>query len=203
MRSSASRASGDFAALYRSKNLRRACALSGAPHKAHARRKYYDVYVADRSPTAAEALERIGELYAIELEIRGCSPSERQAVRQARSASVLEDLLAWLSATQRTLSAKSPLAGAIHYTLVRWVALTRYVDDGRVEVDNNAAERAIRALVLGRHNYLFAGSDAGGEALAFNMLIILHFIEIKRFHRSLKIGILMKIIREIAIFSEC
>ncbi len=140
--------------------------ISEAACWAHARRKYYDVYVADRSPTAAEALERIGELYAIEREIRGHSPSERQAVRQARSASVLEDLRAWLSSTQRTLSAKSPLAGAIHYTLVRWAALTRYVEDGRVEIDNNAAERAIRALVLGRRNYLFAGSDAGGETAA-------------------------------------
>jgi len=130
---------------------------------AHARRKYYDVYVADRSPIAGQALQRIGALYEIERQIRGCSPAERRKARQLRSAPVLEDLGAWLRATQRTVSAKSPLAAAIHYTLVRWPALTRYLDDGRVEVDNNAAERAIRALVLGRRNYLFAGSDAGGD----------------------------------------
>ena len=133
---------------------------------AHARRKYYDVYVADRSPLAAQALERIGELYAIEREIRGQLPQARAAARQVRSAPVLMDLQAWLTSTQRTLSAKSPLSAAIQYTLSRWSALTRYTEDGRIEIDNNAAERAIRALVLGRRNYLFAGYDAGGETAA-------------------------------------
>ena len=76
------------------------------------------------------------------------------------------DLRTWLSAAYATLSAKSPLANAIQYSLTRWTALTRYVEDGRVEIDNNAAERAIRALVLGRRNYLIAGSDAGGETAA-------------------------------------
>ena len=134
--------------------------------KAHARRKYYDVYVMDRSPVAARALERIGELYAIERGIRGQLPEARAAVRRMRSAPVLSDLRAWLSSAQRTLSAKSPLAVAIQYTLTRWSALTRYMADGRIEVDNNAAERAIRALVLGRRNYLVAGSDAGGDTAA-------------------------------------
>jgi len=133
---------------------------------AHARRKYYDVYVVDRSPTAAEALARIGQLYTIEREIRGQTPRARAEARRARSAPLLADLRAWLRRTHETLSVKSPLAGAIQYTLTRWTALTRYVDDGRIELDNNAAERAIRALVLGRRNYLFAGSDAGGETAA-------------------------------------
>jgi transposase len=133
---------------------------------AHARRKYYDVYVVDRSPMAAEALARIGQLYAIERDIRGQTPTARAEARRARSAPLLADLRTWLRRTHATLSAKSPLAGAIQYTLTRWTALTRYVDDGRIEVDNNAAERAIRALVLGRRNYLFAGSDAGGETAA-------------------------------------
>ncbi len=133
---------------------------------AHARRKYYEVYVTDRSATAAQALERIGELYAIEREIRGQRPHVRAQIRSTRAAPLLTDLRAWLVTMQRTLSAKSPLAAAIHYTLSRWAALTRYVEDGRIEVDNNAAERAIRALVLGRRNYLFAGSDAGGETAA-------------------------------------
>ena len=133
---------------------------------AHARRKYYDVYAADRSPTAAEALRRIGLLYAIEREIRGQPPAVRSEVRRARSAPILAQLRAWLKDRHALLSSKSPLAGAIQYTLARWVALTRYVEDGAIEIDNNAAERAIRALVLGRRNYLFAGSDAGGETAA-------------------------------------
>jgi hypothetical protein len=120
----------------------------------------------DRSPIAAQALERIGELYAIEREIRGQLPETRAAVRRMRSAPVLSDLRAWLNSAQRTLSAKSPLAAAIQYTVTRWSALTHYVADGRIEADNNAAERAIRALVLGRRNYLFAGSDAGGDTAA-------------------------------------
>jgi transposase len=133
---------------------------------AHARRKYYDVYVTDRSPIAAQALERIGELYTIEREIRGPMPHTRSAARQIRSVPVLSDLRAWLTSAQKTLSAKSPLSAAIQYTLSRWSALTRYAADGRIEIDNNAAERAIRSLVLGRRNYLFAGSDAGGDTAA-------------------------------------
>lgn len=133
---------------------------------AHARRKYYDVYMADRSPTAAEALRRIGQLYAIEREIRGQAPQVRSQVRIERAAPILEELQRWLILEQRSLSVKSPLGAAIQYTLSLWAALNRYVRDGRVEIDNNAAERAIRALVLGRRNYLFAGSDAGGETAA-------------------------------------
>jgi transposase len=133
---------------------------------AHARRKFYDLYVADRSPLAAEAIRRIGELYVIEREIRGRKPSDRAQVRQQRAAPLLEGLHQWLAATLRTVSIKSELAGAIKYALVRWVALTRYRDDGRIEIDNNSAERSIRPLVLGRRNYLFAGSDAGGERAA-------------------------------------
>jgi transposase len=133
---------------------------------AHARRKYYDVYATDRSPTAAEALRRIGLLYAIEREIRGQLPAARASVRRTRSAPILAELRAWLRDSHALLSVKSPLAGAIQYTLTRWTALTRFVEDGAIEIDNNAAERAIRALVLGRRNYLFAGSDAGGETAA-------------------------------------
>lgn len=137
-----------------------------AQHKAHARRKYYDLYAQDRSPIAAEAMRRIGLLYAIEREIRGQPPAVRRAARQERSAPILEDLRGWLEATLRTVSVKSPLAGAIQYTLVRWTALTRFRDDGRIDIDNNTAERSIRSIVLGRRNYLFAGSDRGGESAA-------------------------------------
>ncbi len=149
-----------FASLYTGGRVREAACW------AHARRKYYDVYAADRSPTAAEALRRIGLLYAIEREIRGQPPAARSAVRRTRSAPILDELRTWLRETSATLSTKSPLAQAIQYTRTRWTALTRYVEDGTIEIDNNAAERAIRALVLGRRNYLFAGSDAGGETAA-------------------------------------
>ena len=133
---------------------------------AHARRKFYDIYVADRSPIAAEAIRRMGLLYAVEREIRGQAPEARRAVRKARASAILGDLHAWMSATLQTVSAKSNLAGAIKYALVRWEALTRYCDDGRIEIDNNTAERSIRPIVLGRRNYLFAGSDGGGESAA-------------------------------------
>ena len=133
---------------------------------AHARRKFYDIYVTDRSPLAAEAIRRIGELYAIERQIRGRPPAQRAQVRQQQAGPLLDELQQWLTTTLRLVSAKSELAGAIKYALVRWVALTRYRDDGRIEIDNNTAERAIRPLVLGRRNYLFAGSDAGGERAA-------------------------------------
>ena len=152
--------------LLQIKSDSRYCAKSGATDLAHSRRKFYDLYVADHSPIAAEAMRRIGLLYAIEREIRGQAPDERRIARQARAISVLTELHAWLHARLAQVSAKSNLAGAIKYTLVRWEALTRYCDDGRIELDNNSAERAIRPLVLGRRNYLFAGSDGGGESAA-------------------------------------
>ena len=133
---------------------------------AHARRKFYDLYVVDRSPIATEAIQRIGALYRIERDIRGCLPVQRALVRQERAGPLLDALQQWLSTTLQTVSAKSELAGAIRYSLVRWTALTRYRDDGRIEIDNNSAERSIRPLVLGRRNYMFAGSDAGGERAA-------------------------------------
>jgi transposase len=140
---------------------------------AHARRKFFDIHAATASPIAFEALERIGALYHIEADIRGRPPDERKAVRQARAAPLLKDLYDWLRATvRRERSKKSDICGAIGYTLSLWTALTRYRDDGRIEIDNNSAERALRAVALGRKNYLFAGSDAGGErAAAFYSLI--------------------------------
>jgi len=133
---------------------------------AHARRKFHDLYQAHRSPIAQEALERIGQLYGIEQEIRGRSPAERREARQARSRPLLEAMHVWLKATLGKLSQKSDVAVAIRYTLERWAALLRFCEDGRIEMDNNAAERALRAVALGRKNYLFAGSDAGGERAA-------------------------------------
>ena len=133
---------------------------------AHVRRKFYEIHESSRSPVAAEALARIGKLYEIEEVIRGWPPDERQAVRQARAGPLLEELKGWLEATLAKVSSKSALAIAIRYALTRWAALVRYLDDGRIEIDNNAAERSLRAVALGRKNYLFAGADAGGERAA-------------------------------------
>lgn len=118
---------------------------------AHSRRKFHDLYQAHRSPVAKEALERIGQLYAIEQEIRGRSPAERREVRQARSLPLLESMHAWLKATMTKLSRKSDVAVAINYALARWRALALFCEDGRVEMDNNAAERSLRAVALGRN----------------------------------------------------
>ena len=133
---------------------------------AHVRRKFVDMHELHKSLVAAEALDRIGALYAIEQQIRGKPPDERRAVRQERSRPLLNALHAWLEQTLSTLSQKSATARAIRYALSRWEALSRYCDDGRIEIDNNAAERALRCVALGRKNFLFAGSDAGGERAA-------------------------------------
>ena len=136
------------------------------------RRKFHDLYEAHASPIAKEALDRIAALYRIEREIRGQPPGERQQIRNTQARPLLESLHAWFKASLSKLSRKSDVALAIHYALGRWTALLRYCDDGRLEIDNNAAERALRAVALGRKNYLFAGSDAGGErAAAFYSLI--------------------------------
>jgi transposase len=133
---------------------------------AHVRRKFYDLYQATDSPLAAEALARIGALYGIEADIRGRVAELRAAARQTRAGPLLDALKTWLQTTLTKVSARSALAGAIRYALSRWEALLRYRDDGRLEIDNNAAERALRAVALGRKNYLFAGSDAGGDRAA-------------------------------------
>jgi len=136
---------------------------------AHARRYYWDVYEAQkRAPgsLAEQALHRIAKLYEIEADIRGRPPDERRRERLERAAPLLKDLHAWLSAMLTRVSTRSDLAQAIGYTLTHWKALTRHCDDGRIEIDNNAAERALRGVGLGRKNYLFFGSDAGGERAA-------------------------------------
>lgn len=133
---------------------------------AHVRRKFYDLQQAHASPVAGEALERIAALYAIEEEIRGRVPDERQQVRQARARPLIETLREWFEATLPKLSRKSDTTAAIRYALSLWDALALYCADGQLEIDNNAAERALRAVALGRKNYLFAGSDAGGERAA-------------------------------------
>lgn len=133
---------------------------------AHVRRKFFDLHQATASPIAKEALDRIGALYGIEDQIRGKLPDERATHRRQHAGPLLGHLKTWLVHTASQLSAKSELAGAIRYATSRWPALTRYRDDGTIEIDNNAAERALRAVALGRKNFLFCGSDAGGERAA-------------------------------------
>jgi hypothetical protein len=132
----------------------------------HARRKIYEVYEATAAPLTKEALDRIAELFAIEARINGRVPSERLAVRQQEAVPLLAELEAFLHKVHNQISGKSKLAQAIRYALSRWTALTRYTTDGRLEMTNNAVERAIRPLALTRKNYLFAGSDSGGMRAA-------------------------------------
>ncbi|MGA3133793.1 MAG: IS66 family transposase [Terracidiphilus sp.] len=133
---------------------------------AHTHRKFHDIHVAHASPTITEALARIGALYGIEEQIRGKPADVRCSVRQTRSRPLLDELRQWMDNTLRSLSTKSETAGAIRYALSHWRALTRYVDDGKLEIDNNSAERALRAVAIGRKNYLFMGADSGGQRAA-------------------------------------
>jgi transposase len=129
----------------------------------HVRRKFYELAQSGPAPIAAEALERIGELYKIEGDIRGRTADERRAARQQRSRPIVAALEPWLRAKLALVSQKSKLAEAIRYALSRWPGLGRFLDDGRIEIDSNVVERAIRPIALNRKNALFAGSDGGGE----------------------------------------
>ena len=133
---------------------------------AHVRRKFHDLFEAHASPIAKEALERIAALYGIEKEIRGRPPEQRQEIRTERSRPLLDSLKAWFEVSLSKLSRKSEVTQAIHYAMGRWTQLLRYCGDGLLEIDNNAAERALRAVALGRKNYLFAGADTGGQRAA-------------------------------------
>ena len=133
---------------------------------AHVRRKFFDVDKAQPESFAATALAYIARLYVVEKEIKGQLPAHRASVRQARAGPIVAELKEQLRSTLSRIPRKMPLAQAIHYALVRWEALTRYIDDGVLEIDNNPIEREIRPIALGRKNYMFAGSDAGGERAA-------------------------------------
>jgi hypothetical protein len=139
---------------------------------AHARRKHFDLYAATKSPTAKEALDRIGKLYEIETAIRGQSPEARRAARQKHAVPLLNALHAWMIHTRTQVENKSALAGAFDYALERWEALTRYTEDGCLEIDNNIAERSLRGAGVGRKNFLFFGSDTGGDraAIAYSLI---------------------------------
>jgi transposase len=130
---------------------------------AHCRRRFYEIHQAIGSPLAEEALRRIGELYAIEAEVRGRPAEERRTARQERSKPLVEALHSWLTAQLERVSGKSGLAEAIRYALRHWPGLVLFLEDGRVELDTNTVERAIRPIALGRKNALFAGSDGGAR----------------------------------------
>jgi len=139
---------------------------------AHLRRDFHDVWQATGSPIAHEALERIGRLYDIEKRINGEPAEARLAMRQAESRPVVEAFRNWCETQLRAIPGKGDLAKAMRYGLTRWPSFTLFLEDGRVAIDNNAAERAIKPVVLGRKNFLFAGSDAGGEVVADAMTLI-------------------------------
>lgn len=139
---------------------------------AHTRRKFYDVHQATGSPIAEEVLRRIGELYAIEQTIRGKTSEERRRVRCVRSRRITKAMRPWLERQLQRVPARSGLAEAIRYALARWEALCRFLDDGRIELDTNTVERAIRPITLGRKNHLFAGSDGGADRWAIIATLI-------------------------------
>jgi transposase len=145
---------------------RRAGAITLAYCLAHARREFFEVHKRTKDAVAAEALRRIGEIYAIEARVRGRPAEERVAVRQVETKPLMAAFWSWLMACLEEISAKSSLATAIRYTLNHWEGLTVFLADGRVEVDNNTVERSIRPIPLGRKNALFAGSHRGGERWA-------------------------------------
>lgn len=139
---------------------------------AHLRRDFHDVWTGTKSQIAREALDRIGALYDIEREIAGRSPEERRAIRQAKSKAKVDAFRRWAEQQLKHIPGKSDLAKAFRYGLSRWDAFCLFLEDGRVAIDNNAAERAMRPIGVGRRNWLFAGADSGGETLARALTLV-------------------------------
>jgi transposase len=131
---------------------------------AHVRRKFFDIHKATNAPIAEEALLKIAALYRIEKAIRGRPPDERRHARLNEAKPLFEELQDWLDRTLLALPARGELAKAMRYAIARMKRLAVYLDDGRLEIDNNAAERSVRGISLGKKNYLFAGADSGGES---------------------------------------
>ncbi len=155
-----------FEELYRSGRIHEVACM------AHIRRKFVDVQQSQGSAIAEEAIRRIAELYAVEKEARGSPPDERVRLRQAKAKPVLDDLDTWLGVQLTRISGKTPLAKAIRYALTRIKRLRPYLDHGILEIDNNTAERAMRAIAIGRKNWLFAGSERGGRSAAIAYTLI-------------------------------
>jgi transposase len=133
---------------------------------AHSRRKFFELARLRKMPIAIETVRRIDELFAIEREINGLPPDRRLAVRHERSKPLVDSFETWLRGARKKLSSKGPLAKAIDYTFNHWKAFTRFLDDGRICLSNNAAERALRGIAVGRRNWTFCGSDSGGHRAA-------------------------------------
>lgn len=153
-----------FNALY--ERTRKPGPITEAACWAHARRKFVDLVRISKAPIAAEAVARIDALFAIERAINGLSPAERVAVRHQQSRPMLLQFESWLREQRAKLSPNNNTAKAIHYILSRWDAFNRFLDDGRLCISNNAAERALRGIAVGRNNWTFAGSDEGGRRAA-------------------------------------
>ncbi len=155
-----------FEELYRGGKIQEVACM------AHIRRKFFDLHASQGSAIAAEVLGRIAQLYAIEEEARGQPPDQRKTIRQAKAKPIFDDLEAWLQIQLTRVSAKTPLAGAIRYAITRMKRLRCYLDHGILELDNNSAERSMRAIALGRKNYLFMGSERGGKSAAIAYTLI-------------------------------
>jgi transposase len=176
---------GGYADLYAPE--RRPTPILEASCWAHSRRKVFELADVEQaaaararrqtakpvSPLAVEAVQRIDALFAIEREINGLSPAERLAVRQARSAPLVAELESWMLQTRDKLSRGHDLAKAFSYMLRRWPSFTRFLEDGRICLSNNAAERALRGVALGRKAWLFCGSDRGGQraAILYSLIV--------------------------------
>jgi len=145
---------------------RKGGAVTEAACWAHVRRKFFDLARINQAPIASEAVVRIDALFTIEREINGLAPQQRVAVRTERSRALAIELESWLREQRAKVSKNSETGKAIDYSLKRWIALTRFLDDGRLCMTNNAAERALRAIAVGRRNWTFAGSDEGGRRAA-------------------------------------
>ena len=144
----------------------------------HLRRKFFDIAKDGNAPIASEALERIAKLYVIEKTVRGQAANERRAVRQEKSKPLVLALRTWLEQQLARVSGKSVIAEVIRYALNHWDGLTRFLGDGRIELDTNVVERSIRPIVLNRKNALFAGHDQGAE----NWACIASLIETCKLH---------------------
>ena len=139
---------------------------------AHARRKFFELAKGGSAPIATEAMARIGQLYAVEADVRGKTAEERLTARMQKSAPLIADLKTWLEERLTRVRGSSATAEAIRYALSRWRGLTLFLDDGRIELDNNAVERAMRPIALNRKNSLFAGSDEGAHHWAILATLI-------------------------------
>ena len=159
----------DFSGYHK---LQRQGAITGALCMAHARRKLFEAHKLNGSQIAAHAVALIARLYEVEREARELEPAQRLLLRQSRAKPVADALHAWLLEKRQTLAKADITAKAIDYSLSNWRALTRYLDDGHVPIDNNAVENAIRPLAVGRKNWLFVGSQQAGERAAVMLSLI-------------------------------